>query len=119
MTKQVRRGEVYYADLSPVIGSGQGGVRPVVIIQNNRGNRYSPTVIVAPITARMQKAILPTHVRLEHSTLPHDSLVLLEQLRTIDKSRLQDRLTKLDTNEQAAVDRALARSVGLKFLDGD
>lgn len=119
MVKQVKRGEVYYVDLSPVIGSEQGGVRPVVIIQNDRGNRYSPTVIVAPITARMEKTILPTHVRLARPTLSHDSQVLLEQLRTIDKSRLQDRLTKLDGPEQAAVDRALARSVGLKSLDGD
>jgi mRNA interferase MazF len=121
MTKQVKRGEVYYADLSPVVGAEQGGVRPVVIIQNDRGNRNSPTVIVAPITTKVQKATLPTHVRLTRSStaLPHDSLALLEQLRTIDKSRLQNRLTKLPAAEQAAVDRALALSVGLLSLNGD
>lgn len=120
MIKQVKRGEVYYADLSPVVGSEQGGVRPVVVVQNDRGNRYSPTVIVAPITAQVQKTLLPTHVRLTQSSigLPHDSLILLEQLRTIDKSRLQDRLTRLTAAEQAAVDRALALSVGLVSLPG-
>ena len=120
MTKQVKRGEVYYADLSPVVGAEQGGVRPVVIIQNDRGNRNSPTVIVAPITTKVQKIALLTHVQLARSStaLPHDSLALLEQLRTIDKSRLQNRLTKLPAAEQAAVDRALALSVGLAPLKG-
>ena len=88
----IRRGDVYYADLSPVIGSEQGGVRPVLIIQNDIGNRHSPTVICAAITSRMNKAKLPTHVELNASTsnMRKDSVILLEQLRTIDKKRLKD-----------------------------
>ncbi|MCH3922016.1 type II toxin-antitoxin system PemK/MazF family toxin [Limosilactobacillus sp.] len=118
MEKQIWRGDVYYADLSPVVGSEQGGVRPVVILQNDRGNRYSPTVIVAAITAQDQKHPLPTHVRLpkEETGLAHDSVVLVEQLRTIDKQRLQDRLTTLSAKRMRAVDHALAVSVGLTPL---
>ncbi|WP_267202144.1 type II toxin-antitoxin system PemK/MazF family toxin [Limosilactobacillus kribbianus] len=115
MKKQIQRGDVYYADLSPVVGSEQGGVRPVVILQNDRGNRYSPTVIVAAITTQGQKHALPTHVRLpkEETGLAHDSVVLVEQLRTLDKQRLQNKLTTLGTKRMQAVDRALAVSVGL------
>ena len=119
MKKQIRRGDVYYADLSPVVGCEQGGVRPVVVLQNNRGNRYSPTVVVAAITTRSQKHALPTHVRLprEETGLAHDSIILVEQLRTVDKKRLQNRLTTLDAERMQKVDRALAVSVGLTSLE--
>ena len=94
----VRRGDIFYADLSPVVGSEQGGVRPVLIIQNDMGNKYSPTVICAAITSRMNKAKLPTHISLSAAkyALPKDSVVLLEQIRTIDKRRLKEKLCHLD-----------------------
>ena len=112
---QVRRGDIYYADLSPVVGSEQGGVRPVLIIQNDIGNRHSPTVICAAITSKMNKAKLPTHVELEASKydLMKDSVVLLEQLRTIDKQRLKDRVCRLDSEILRKVDRALEISLEL------
>ena len=111
----VKRGEVYFADLSPVIGSEQGGMRPVLIIQNNGGNHYSPTVIVAAITAKIQKAKMPTHVEVsaEKHGLERDSVVLLEQIRTIDKQRLKDKVTQLDYQLMQKVDEALEISVGL------
>ena len=111
----VKRGEVYFADLSPVIGSEQGGMRPVLIIQNNVGNHYSPTVIVAAITAKIQKAKMPTHVEVsaEKHGLERDSVVLLEQIRTIDKQRLKDKVTQLDYHLMQKVDEALEISVGL------
>lgn len=110
----VKRGELYFADLSPVVGSEQGGVRPVLVLQNNVGNYYSPTVIVAAVTTQLQKRPLPTHVCLPKGLiLSHDSVVLLEQLRTIDKHRLQDRLAILDDQTMVAVDRALKISLGL------
>ena len=111
----VKRGEVYFADLSPVIGSEQGGMRPVLIIQNNVGNHYSPTVIVAAITAKIQKAKMPTHVEVsaEKHGLERDSVVLLEQIRTIDKQRLKDKVTQLDYQLMQKVDEALEISVGL------
>lgn len=113
--KRVRRGEIYFADLSPVVGSEQGGVRPVLILQNDVGNHYSPTVIVAAITTQVQKNRLPTHVLLTKKEVPlaHNSVVLLEQVRTIDKQRLQDRITQLNLNRMKEVDRALRVSLGL------
>jgi mRNA interferase MazF len=111
----VKRGDVFYADLSPVVGSEQGGVRPVLVIQNDIGNRFSPTVIVAAITAQIQKAKLPTHVEIEAKThgMEKDSVVLLEQIRTIDKQRLTDKITHLDEETMRKVDEALQISVGL------
>lgn len=106
---------MFFADLSPVVGSEQGGVRPVLIIQNNIGNRFSPTVIVAAITAQIQKAKLPTHVEIEAKTHGFDrnSVVLLEQVRTIDKQRLTDKITHLDDDTMRKVDEALQISLGL------
>ncbi|MFC4597378.1 type II toxin-antitoxin system PemK/MazF family toxin [Cohnella hongkongensis] len=111
----VKRGDVFYADLSPVVGSEQGGVRPVLIIQNDIGNRFSPTVIIAAITAQIQKAKLPTHVEIEAKThgMERDSVILLEQIRTIDKQRLTDKITHLDDETMNKVDDALQISVGL------
>lgn len=111
----IHRGDIFYADLRPVIGSEQGGVRPVLIIQNDIGNRHSPTVICAAITSRMNKAKLPTHVELDASRydLVKDSVVLLEQLRTIDKQRLKDKVCHLDCEILRKVDKALAISLEL------
>ncbi|PWI56958.1 type II toxin-antitoxin system PemK/MazF family toxin [Sulfoacidibacillus thermotolerans] len=111
----VKRGDVYYADLSPVVGSEQGGFRPVLIIQNNIGNRFSPTVIIAAITAQIQKAKLPTHVEIEASTygLERDSVVLLEQIRTIDKQRLTEKITHLDDELMQRVNEGIQISLGL------
>ncbi|MGI6643958.1 MAG: type II toxin-antitoxin system PemK/MazF family toxin [Bacillota bacterium] len=110
------RGDIYFADLSPVVGSEQGGFRPVLIIQNDIGNRYSPTVIISAITSRITKAHLPTHVELPGhvSGLDKDSVVLLEQIRTIDKRRLKRRIARLDDEIMAKIDEALAISCGLK-----
>ncbi len=111
----VRRGDIYYADLSPVVGSEQGGVRPVLIVQNNVGNRFSPTVIAAAITSQKDKANLPTHIHV-HSTasgLARDSIVLLEQIRTIDKQRLKEHMGRLDETSMNKVDQALQISFGL------
>lgn len=111
----IKRGEIYYADLSPVIGSEQGGVRPVLIIQNDIGNRYSPTVIAAAITSQRDKTNLPTHIRVnaDGCGLSKDSIVLLEQVRTIDKRRLKERMGSLDMECMDMVDRALSVSFGL------
>ena len=111
----VKRGDVYYADLSPVVGSEQGGTRPVLIIQNDIGNRFSPTVIVAAITAQIQKAKLPTHVEIDAKKygFERDSVILLEQIRTIDKQRLTDKITHLDEHMMSKVDNALQISMGL------
>ncbi|ANY67651.1 type II toxin-antitoxin system PemK/MazF family toxin [Paenibacillus algorifonticola] len=111
----VKRGDVFFADLSPVVGSEQGGVRPVLVIQNDIGNRFSPTVIVAAITAQIQKAKLPTHVEMNAAAhgFDRDSVVLLEQIRTIDKQRLTDKITHLDDETMRKVDDALLISVGL------
>ncbi|MCD4711703.1 MAG: type II toxin-antitoxin system PemK/MazF family toxin [Clostridiales bacterium] len=111
----IKRGDVYFADLSPVRGSEQGGQRPVLIIQNNIGNKYSPTVIVAAITAKIAKAKLPTHVEIESSKvgLVRDSVVLLEQVRTIDKTRLIQKLGQLESDDMSLVDKALVISLGL------
>ena len=111
----IKRGDVYYADLRPVVGSEQGGVRPVLIIQNDIGNRHSPTVICAAITSRMNKAKLPTHIEIEASAygIVRDSVILLEQLRTIDKSRLRDKVCHLDEGILKKIDRALMISLDL------
>jgi mRNA interferase MazF len=111
----VKRGDVFFADLSPVVGSEQGGVRPVLVIQNDIGNRFSPTVIVAAITAQIQKAKLPTHVEIDAKTygFDRDSVILLEQIRTIDKQRLTDKITHLDEEMMERVDESLQISLGL------
>ena len=111
----VKRGDIYYADLSPVVGSEQGGIRPVLIVQNDTGNKHSPTVIAAAITSQTGKARLPTHIELNAQSvgLSRDSVILLEQIRTIDKSRLRERMGKLDENTMTKVDNAIAVSFGL------
>ena len=111
----VRRGEIYYADLSPVVGSEQGGLRPVLIVQNDVGNRHSPTVIAAAITSQQDKARLPTHIKLDSRKcgLAKDSVVLLEQIRTLDKQRLRERMGSLDKGSMEAVNSALSVSFGL------
>ncbi|KUP04531.1 PemK family transcriptional regulator [Bacillus coahuilensis m2-6] len=111
----VKRGDVYFADLSPVVGSEQGGVRPVLVLQNDIGNRFSPTVIVAAITAQIQKAKLPTHVEIDSKRygFERDSVILLEQIRTIDKQRLTDKITHLDEGMMEQVDVAVQVSLGL------
>ena len=111
----IKRGDIYYADLSPVVGSEQGGVRPVLIVQNDVGNRYSPTVIAAAITSQHDKAKLPTHIQVPStdSGLTRDSIVLLEQIRTIDKKRLKERMGRLDDTSMAEIDTALSISFGL------
>ncbi len=111
----IRRGDIFYADLRPVVGSEQGGVRPVLIIQNDVGNRHSPTVICAAITSKMNKAKLPTHVEIESGRyqIVRDSVILLEQLRTIDKRRLKDRVCHLDVEMLERVDKALQVSLEL------
>ena len=111
----VKRGDIFYADLSPVVGSEQGGTRPVLIVQNDVGNRYSPTVIAAAITSQQNKARLPTHIEIEARTygLSKNSIVLLEQVRTIDKRRLREHMGRLDDAQMAMVNDALAVSFGL------
>ena len=111
----VRRGDIYYADLSPVVGSEQGGIRPVLIVQNDVGNRFSPTVIAAAITSQKDKARLPTHIQLQStgSGLARDSIVLLEQIRTLDKRRLKEHMGRLDDQSMSRVDQALEISFGL------
>ena len=115
MDTTVKRGEIYYADLSPVIGSEQGGVRPVLIVQNDTGNRHSPTVIAAAITSQMGKAKLPTHIELQAMRygLPKESVILLEQVRTIDKRRLREHMGHLDDAHMLMVNDAIAVSFGL------
>lgn len=110
----IKRGEIYYADLSPVVGSEQGGVRPVLIIQNDIGNKYSPTVIVAAITSQLSKAKIPTHIELPavEYNLPKDSVVLLEQIRTIDKRRLKEKISILDQQKMRQVNIAILVSLG-------
>ncbi|MEA4882689.1 MAG: type II toxin-antitoxin system PemK/MazF family toxin [Clostridia bacterium] len=111
----VKRGDVFYADLNPVIGSEQGGIRPVLILQNDIGNYYSPTTIVAAVTSRIKRAKLPTHVELPagEGALTVDSVILMEQLRTIDKARLRDRICRLDDETMKRVVRAVEISLGL------
>ncbi len=113
---EIKRGEIFYADLSPVVGSEQGGIRPVLIVQNNMGNRHSPTVIAAAITSRTGKTSLPTHIPIssDDSGLARDSVILLEQLRTIDKQRLREHTGTLPDTDIAKVDSALGISLGLQ-----
>lgn len=114
----VKRGDVYFADLSPVVGSEQGGIRPVLVVQNNLGNHFSPTIIVAAITAKMAKPKLPTHIGItsENTGIEKDSVILLEQIRTIDKARLKEKVCHLDLLIMEQVDRALGVSVGIENL---
>ncbi len=109
----IKRGELYYADLSPVVGSEQGGVRPVLIVQNNIGNKYSPTIIAVAVTSQMNKAKLPTHIEIDTTSgLPKDSVILAEQVRTLDKRRLKDRIGALDNKAMEKVNNALLVSLG-------
>ena len=111
---KVKRGDIFYADLSPVVGSEQGGVRPVLVVQNDIGNKYSPTVIIAAITSQMNKVKLPTHVEVSAELgLPKNSVVLLEQIRTIDKKRLREKVGFTDEFFMKKVDEALLKSVGV------
>ena len=116
MDVTVKRGEIYYADLSPVVGSEQGGIRPVLIVQNDVGNRYSPTVIAAAITSQRDKSKLPTHIEIRSRGcgLSKDSVVLLEQIRTLDKRRLKERMGHLDETSMGKADQALSISFGLR-----
>ena len=111
----IKRGDIYYADLSPVVGSEQGGIRPVLIVQNDVGNRYSPTVIAAAITSRQSKTQLPPHIPIEAQGcgLSKDSVVLLEQVRTLDKRRLKEKMGSVDYNSMKEINRALSVSFGL------
>ena len=111
----VKRGDIYYADLSPVVGSEQGGTRPVLIVQNDVGNKFSPTVIAAAITSQQDKSNLPTHIRVDADGcgLSKNSIVLLEQVRTIDKQRLKEKMGSLDTSSMSRIDQALSVSFGL------
>lgn len=109
----IKRGELYYADLSPVVGSEQGGVRPVLIVQNDVGNRYSPTIIAVAVTSQINKAKLPTHIALDTTCgLPKDSVILAEQVRTLDKRRLKDKIGSLDEKAMERVNNALLVSLG-------
>lgn len=112
----VKRGDIFYADLSPVIGSEQGGVRPVLVIQNDVGNKYSPTIIIAAITSQINKARLPTHIEINAPDfgLPKNSVVLLEQIRTIDKKRLREKIGRFNEDLMRTVDDGLKISIGLK-----
>ena len=111
----IRRGDIYYADLSPVVGSEQGGIRPVLIVQNDVGNKHSPTVIAAAITSRIHKNKLPTHIEVDAQSygLARDSIVLLEQVRTLDKRRLREHMGRVDDRVMRQVDNAIAVSFGL------
>ena len=118
MDSSVNRGDIYYADLSPVVGSEQGGMRPVLIVQNDMGNKYSPTVIAAAITSQINKSKLPTHIEINGKTvgLTKDSVVLLEQVRTLDKKRLKEKMGYLDQAQMQKIDNAIAVSFGLGGL---
>ena len=114
MVEDIKRGELYYADLSPVVGSEQGGVRPVLVVQNDIGNKYSPTVIVAAITSQINKAKIPTHIELGTTFgLSKDSVLLLEQIRTLDKQRLKEKMGSLDDSSMNMINQALSVSFGL------
>ena len=121
MKRTILRGDMYYFDLSPAIGSEQNGLRPVLIVQNNQGNKFSSTVIVAAISSKTEKSHLPTHiiVTCEDFGLSKDSLILLEQVRTIDKQRLRDYIGRLDEKTMKQVDKALALSFGLIYETGE
>ena len=115
--KKVKRGEIYYADLSPIIGSEQDGMRPVLVLQNDVGNKHSPTTIVAAITSRKTKAALPTNVTFMAEFMKSESIVLLEQIRTIDKTRLGECIGKIDKDTMGAVDKAIIVSFGIKYME--
>lgn len=110
----IKRGDIFYADLSPVVGSEQGGIRPILVVQNDVGNKYSPTVIASAITSQLTKAKLPTHIEVQSGRfgLPRDSVILLEQIRTLDKRRLKSKIGSLDERTMNAVNRALLISLG-------
>ncbi|MCQ2556070.1 MAG: type II toxin-antitoxin system PemK/MazF family toxin [Clostridia bacterium] len=112
---EINRGDIFYADLSPVVGSEQGGVRPVLVVQNDVGNKFSPTVIIAAITSQLSKAKLPTHIELnkQQYNLPKDSVVLLEQIRTLDKRRLKDKVGMIDALTMQRIDVAIMISLGI------
>ena len=110
----IHRGEIYYADLSPVVGSEQGGYRPVIVLQNNKGNRYSTTVIIAPISSRLTKNPLPTHVMADCSSLEKKSVVLLEQIRTIDKQRIKEKVGMIDSQVMNLINQAIKTSLDIK-----
>ncbi len=114
----IKRGELYYADLSPVVGSEQGGIRPVLVVQNDIGNRYSPTVIAAAVTSKIDKAKLPTHIELSAKDygLPKDSVVLLEQIRTLDKRRLKDKIGQVSGDKMMRINEALMVSGLLRII---
>ena len=114
---QFKRGEIYYADLSPAIGSEQDGIRPVIILQNDMGNKHSPTTIVAAITSSKSKHHLPTHVRIMEDILKSDSIVLLEQIRTIDKCRLGEYVGKVSKTTMGKIDHAIIPSLGIKVME--
>lgn len=118
MMSMIKRGEIYYADLSPIVGSEQGGVRPVLVISNDLGNYFSPTVIVAAVTAKMEKSKLPTHIDIEKTPkgLDKDSVILLEQIRTIDKTRLKERVCVLEEETMEKANEALKVSVGIDVV---
>ena len=115
----IKRGELYYADLSPVIGSEQGGVRPILVVQNDTGNKYSPTIIAAAVTSKLTKAKLPTHIELSANEfgLTKDSVILLEQIRTLDKRRLKERIGELSSDTMQKVNVALLISLGFGETD--
>lgn len=117
MKEEIKRGELYFADLSPVVGSEQGGYRPVLIVQNDTGNTFSPTTIVAAVTSSRTKTKLPTHVMVSADCLEKQSIVLLEQIRTIDKARLSEYIGRLSDAEMNTVDRAIEVSFGLEYLE--
>ncbi len=110
----IKRGEIYYADLNPVVGSEQGGIRPVIVLQNDVGNKYSPTIIAAATTSKLYKAKLPTHIELskDRTPLPKNSIVLLEQIRTIDKSRIKEKIGELPAEVMQQINDALLLSLG-------
>lgn len=112
--REIKRGDMYYANLNPIIGSEQGGIRPVLILQNDKGNRHSPTTIVAALTSRQTKSELPTHVTLTAVSLERKSVIMLEQIRTIDKSRLLDYIGSLSEENMKLVNEALAVSLGIE-----
>ena len=111
---EVRKGEIYYADLSPIVGSEQGGIRPVVILQNDKGNHYSPTTIIAAVTSRKKKSHLPTHIEIKNPKLKRKSVVMLEQVRTIDKIRLLEYVGKVDDDTMQKIDKAVKISFEVK-----
>lgn len=115
--REIKRGEIYFADLNPVRGSEQGGIRPVLVIQNDTGNKHSPTIIVAPITSSLEKAKLPTHVEILGKGLSKNSIVLLEQIRTIDKCRISAHIGRLDNKTMEHIDKAIETSLEVGKLE--